>query len=204
MADRSDGPLRAVLAAVLAALITGGLMTALNSSIAGQARAAPINPVAMLHDCMTFAIAANQTLPVSSTDWQLVAAYDDRSGPRVLVASAAGRVVECDWASPGRMGAVSLDTPSECPGPAPRPHDGDPVACPVTGWGSVIVGQISRQVAGLRVTFADGRTALATLAGGCFAVVDPDGTAVDDYIHMARIRIHATDATGSVLYDGPL
>ena len=68
----------------------------------------------------------------------------------------------------------------------------------------MISGEISRQVAVLRVTFPNGRTALARLAGGCFAVLDPDGTAIADLTHQRNVRVRATGAAGAVLYDGPL
>jgi hypothetical protein len=179
-------------------------MTALNSGIAGQATAAPMNTTAMLHDCMTSATAANRTLPASSGDWQLVTTFNDHNGLRTLIAAAAGGVVLC-YRGPGSNNVLSRDGPPlPCPDPSARVAGIGSVICGAIGEGSVIAGEISRQVAVLRMTFPNGRTAYARLAGGCFAVIDPDGAAIDDLTHKRDVRIQATDAAGAVLYAGLL
>jgi hypothetical protein len=190
-----------VLAAVSATLIAAGLITALNSPIAGQAIA---SPTAMLHYCKTSTIASNSTLPTSDADWRLLAAFDDHSGLRTLVAAAGGGVVLCEWGPRVSTFESSHGRPPQCPDPPAPMYGVDSVICGAIGGDSVIAGEVSRHVAALRVTFPDGRTLFARLGGGCFTFLDPTGTALDDLTGRRDVRIQAIDATGAVLYDGPL
>lgn len=130
-------------------------------------------------------------------------AFDDHNGLQILIAAAGGNLIWCDW-SPNGVDILSRDGPlPPCPDPAAPVHGADSVVCDAIGQGSVIAGQISPQVAVLRVTFPDGSTTVARLAGGCFAVIDPAGAAIADLIHQRNVRIQATNVAGAILYDGP-